>query len=105
MANPPRDQQTPENEDPDLDQDESDLPDETLAIEPIVEEVDESEFALPEPGKDKADKAVAPYDPVRRYLAEIRRYPFLSKVDWDRISQSLCPFPPASNSVTTRLCR
>ena len=45
MANPPRDQQTPENEDPDLDQDESDLPDETLAIEPIVEEVDESEFA------------------------------------------------------------
>src|SRR5438067_3122966 len=79
MANPPRDQQTPENEDPDLDQDESDLPDETLAIEPIVEEVDESEFALPEPGKDKADKAVAPYDPVRRYLAEIRRYPFLSK--------------------------
>ena len=79
MANPPRDQQTPENEDPDLDQDESDLPDETLAIEPIVKEVDESEFALPEPGKDKADKAVAPYDPVRRYLAEIRRYPFLSK--------------------------
>src|SRR5207249_4359898 len=53
MANPPRDQQTPENEDPDLDQDESDLPDETLAIEPIVEEVDESEFALPEPGKEE----------------------------------------------------
>jgi len=49
----------------------------------VVEEVDESAFvipktpeALPATGK---DTALAPYDPLQRYLAEVRRYPFLTK--------------------------
>ncbi|MBI3810084.1 MAG: RNA polymerase factor sigma-32 [Nitrospirae bacterium] len=49
----------------------------------VVEEADESAFVIPETpeallaaGK---DTALAPYDPLQRYLAEVRRYPFLTK--------------------------
>ena len=49
----------------------------------VVEEVDESAFVIPEtpkalPAAGK-DTALAPYDPLQRYLAEVRRYPFLTK--------------------------
>jgi len=49
----------------------------------VVEEVDESAFVIPEtpealPAVGK-DTALAPYDPLQRYLAEVRRYPFLTK--------------------------
>lgn len=48
-----------------------------------AEEMDASAFALPEtpdavPAAEK-ETALAPYDPLQRYLAEVRRYPFLSK--------------------------
>jgi len=32
-----------------------------------------------EPSASEDQKSLAPYDPLRRYLAEVRRYPFLSK--------------------------
>lgn len=49
----------------------------------VVEEVDESAFVIPKtpevlPAAGK-DTALAPYDPLQRYLAEVRRYPFLTK--------------------------
>lgn len=49
----------------------------------VVAEVDESAFVIPEtpevlPAAGK-DTALAPYDPLQRYLAEVRRYPFLTK--------------------------
>jgi len=47
--------------------------------EAIVEEVDESAFAIPEPAVEHPDTALVPYDPLQRYLAEVRRYPFLTK--------------------------
>ena len=39
----------------------------------------DAEPALPEIHDEDHDKALVPYDPVRRYLAEVRKYPFLSK--------------------------
>ncbi|MEK6694036.1 MAG: sigma-70 family RNA polymerase sigma factor, partial [Nitrospirota bacterium] len=56
---------------------------EVLDDDVVVEEVDESAFTLPEtpevlPAAGK-DTALAPYDPLHRYLAEVRRYPFLTK--------------------------
>jgi len=47
--------------------------------EAIVEVVDESAFAIPEPAVEHPDQALVPYDPLQRYLAEVRRYPFLTK--------------------------
>jgi RNA polymerase sigma-32 factor len=47
--------------------------------EAIVEQVDESAFAIPEPAVEHPDTALVPYDPLQRYLAEVRRYPFLTK--------------------------
>ncbi|SRR5712692_5062706 len=47
--------------------------------ETIVEEVDESAFAIPEPAVAHQDQALVQYDPLQRYLAEVRRYPFLTK--------------------------
>jgi RNA polymerase sigma-32 factor len=41
--------------------------------------VDESAFAIPEPTVTPQDQALVPYDPLQRYLAEVRRYPFLTK--------------------------
>ena len=49
------------------------------ADEAVVEEVDESVFAIPEPTVEPQDQALVPYDPLQRYLAEVRRYPFLTK--------------------------
>ena len=49
------------------------------ADEAVVEEVDESAFAIPEPAGEHSDTALVPYDPLQRYLAEVRRYPFLTK--------------------------
>jgi len=49
------------------------------ADEAVVEEVDESAFAIPEPTVEPQDQALVPYDPLQRYLAEVRRYPFLTK--------------------------
>ncbi len=56
---------------------------EILDEEPVVEELDESDFAIPEvadaqPAAEQ-DTALAPYDPLQRYLAEVRKYPVLSK--------------------------
>src|SRR5437660_9762813 len=39
----------------------------------------EGEPVLPEIADEDHDKALVPYDPLRRYLAEVRKYPFLSK--------------------------
>src|SRR3989338_7474141 len=55
----------------------------------VVEEVDESDFVIPEapealPAAGK-DTALAPYDPLQRYLAEVRRYPFLTKEEEIRL--------------------
>src|SRR6266852_6173011 len=47
--------------------------------ETIVEEVDESAFAIPEPAVATHDTTLVPYDPLQRYLAEVRKYPFLTK--------------------------
>ena len=33
----------------------------------------------PDPAEDAQPKALIPYDPLKRYLAEIRRYPLLSR--------------------------
>jgi RNA polymerase sigma-32 factor len=53
------------------------------ADEAAIEEMDESAFALPEAPTDLPaaghDTLLVPYDPLQRYLAEIRRYPFLTK--------------------------
>lgn len=49
------------------------------ADEAVVEELDESAFAIPEPAGQHPDQALVPYDPLQRYLAEVRRYPFLTK--------------------------
>ena len=49
------------------------------ADEVVVEEMDESAFAIPEPAGEHPDQALVPYDPLQRYLAEVRRYPFLTK--------------------------
>ena len=49
------------------------------ADEAVVEEMDESAFAIPEPAGEHPDQALVPYDPLQRYLAEVRRYPFLTK--------------------------
>jgi RNA polymerase sigma-32 factor len=47
--------------------------------EAIVEEVGEAEFALPQTPQERQDTALVPFDPLQRYLAEVRKYPFLTK--------------------------
>ena len=67
-------------------EEDTDVSDEPLladAEDAGVEELDESAFALPGvPDKRPAaeqDTSLVPYDPLQRYLAEVRRYPFLTK--------------------------
>jgi RNA polymerase sigma-32 factor len=78
----------PENQDPelsDLEQDEDD---------PEVEELDEETLkdipeVLPSAGLDEFQDSsgqVAPFDPLQRYLIEIRKYPFLSKEEETRLA-------------------
>src|SRR5437016_13526016 len=49
------------------------------------QELPAEEFDVPlsvQPGEqadDSQDTALVPYDPLQRYLAEVRKYPFLSK--------------------------
>ena len=45
-----------------------------------LKEVIDSEEAAP------ADKALVPFDPVQRYLAEIRRFPLLSREEEHRLA-------------------
>jgi len=81
-----RSKDTPAVSEPEVLDDDADLADDALAADAdgvVVEEVDESAFALPEtpkvlPAAGK-DTALAPSDPLHRYLAEVRRYPFLTK--------------------------
>ncbi len=73
MSDAPKDM--PEVEDAEVVEDE-DLSMETLAETMPVEEI---EPALPRAEEEEADTGLVPYDPLQRYLAEIRKYPFLSK--------------------------
>ncbi len=68
----------------------SDAMDETQSETPEIEEVEtaevlEEEFDVPlsiPPGEHadaSQDTSLVPYDPLQRYLAEVRKYPFLSK--------------------------
>jgi len=73
---------TPEVSAPEILEDDGELSADQLpmnAEEAIVEHVDESEFALPDTATEHPDTALVPYDPLQRYLAEVRKYPFLSK--------------------------
>jgi len=45
----------------------------------VTEEGEAEEGAGPEEGLETREGAVVPYDPLQRYLAEIRRYPVLSR--------------------------
>ena len=45
----------------------------------VVEDMDESDFAISETAGERPDQALVPYDPLQRYLAEVRKYPFLTK--------------------------
>lgn len=55
--------------------------DEDLSVETLAETmpVEEVELALPRAEDEENDTGLVPYDPLQRYLAEIRKYPFLSK--------------------------
>jgi len=44
-----------------------------------VEEIAASAFVIPEPTPMSSDQGLVPSDPLQRYLAEVRRYPFLTK--------------------------
>ena len=68
MDNPRRDQS--EIQEADLQDEEVDLP---LDDDKITLKTDN------EPSDSEDQKSLAPSDPLRRYLAEVRRYPFLSK--------------------------
>ncbi|MEK6605647.1 MAG: sigma-70 family RNA polymerase sigma factor, partial [Nitrospirota bacterium] len=81
-----RSKDTPAVSEPEVLDDDADLADDAFAADAdgvVVEEVDESAFALPETSKvlpaAGKDTALAPSDPLQRYLAEVRRYPFLTK--------------------------
>lgn len=55
------------------------------------EEVSSEEFSLAETfnlaeGGDSSNKAIVPFDPLQRYLAEIRRYPLLSREEEHRLA-------------------
>jgi len=71
-----RSKKTPEASEPEILEDMD-------AEEVVVEEVDESAFALPETSNLQPsaapDTTLVPYDPLQRYLAEVRKYPFLTK--------------------------
>ncbi len=49
------------------------------ADEVVAEEMAASDFAIPAPAGEHPDQALIPSDPLQRYLAEVRRYPFLTK--------------------------
>jgi RNA polymerase sigma-32 factor len=71
-----RSKKTPETSEPEILEDMD-------TEEVVIEEVDESAFALPDtPGPQPTaahDTTLVPYDPLQRYLAEVRKYPFLTK--------------------------
>lgn len=71
--------------------------DETLPAEPVEpdasEETRDGEPSEGSPGSEALEKAEKPeeqgisiYDPLRRYLAEVRRYPFLSREEETRLA-------------------
>jgi len=68
MEDTPRN--TPDIEEPEILPEEEDLPLDGIPVAEI-----EDTKPLPE----EEDKTLAPYDPLRRYLAEVRKYPFLSR--------------------------
>ena len=77
-----RSKKKPRVSDPEVLEDNADLAEDPLpddAEDVIVEEVDESAFAIPEPAVEPQEQALVPHDPLQRYLAEVRRYPFLTK--------------------------
>jgi RNA polymerase sigma-32 factor len=84
-----RSKKTPEASEPEIIEEEDEVSDDQLSDDVDVEvvgEVDESAFVLPDtPGPqpvaphDTNDTTLVPYDPLQRYLAEVRKYPFLSK--------------------------
>ncbi|TLY18892.1 MAG: hypothetical protein E6K67_06085, partial [Nitrospirae bacterium] len=65
MEDTPRN--TPDIEEPEILPEEEDLPLDGIPVAEI-----EDTKPLPE----EEDKTLAPYDPLRRYLAEVRKYPF-----------------------------
>ena len=67
----------PEVLEEDADAADDQLPDDDEDV--LVEEVDGSAFAIPEPAAAPPDQALVSFDPLQRYLAEVRRYPFLTK--------------------------
>jgi RNA polymerase sigma-32 factor len=71
-----RSKKTPETSEPEVLEDMAD-------DEVVIEEVDESAFALPDASSPQPsaapDTTLVPYDPLQRYLAEVRKYPFLTK--------------------------
>ena len=67
----------PEVLEEDADAADDQLPDDVEDV--LVEEVDGSAFAIPEPAAAPPEQALVSFDPLQRYLAEVRRYPFLTK--------------------------
>ena len=67
----------PEVLEEDADAADDQLPDDVEDV--LVEEMDASAFAIPEPTATPTEQALVPHDPLQRYLAEVRRYPFLTK--------------------------
>jgi RNA polymerase sigma-32 factor len=61
---------TPDTEEPEILPEAEDLPLDGISVAEI-----EDTKSLP----GEEDKTLAPYDPLRRYLAEVRKYPFLSR--------------------------
>ena len=77
-----RSKKTPGVSEPEVLEENADLTEDQLpadAEDVIGEKVDESAFAIPEPAGTQPDQALVRYDPLQRYLAEVRRYPFLTK--------------------------
>ena len=76
-----------------------------------VERVDATDLEVQdpkdeEPGDDSADRGLTVFDPVHRYLVEIRKYPFLSKEEEHRLailSKSTSDPPPEESmmAITT----
>ena len=67
----------PEVLEEDADAADDQLPDDVEDV--LVEEMDASAFAIPEPTATPTEQALVPHDPLQRYLAEVRRYPYLTK--------------------------
>ena len=77
-----RPKKTPGASEPEVLEDDADLVEDLLpadADEAVVESLDTSDFVTPETAGESPDTALVPSDPLQRYLAEVRRHPFLSK--------------------------